>query len=430
MSICCSAIFFLDAHRNPLLFKNFRDIDKSTINIFNFLFIKSMGENGPPILSTNEYTFIYTTIENVFLVAVLEKNANVVLSYTFLTKLNNLLEAYFTTINVNSINSNALLIYEIMDEIMDFGFPQITDAEVLMEYVTQYGSQHKSVKKVPPAVTNYVSWRAHNVLHEFNNLNIAITESVSVTINQAGKAVNYDVKGRMFLDAALSGMPDVTIKFCDKFKYITQGYNRMVEPKRSFFSLEGLKLHHCVDIRAFEIDKDLRFIPPEGVFELMTYHLTANINFKPIVAVNCIKHQVGRCKVMYNLHMKTNYTENNRADYINIIFPVGNEVFSPKFINSSGYAEHDTKNKNVVWRLKNINGLKTANLQVEFLLSSVQSNESEKIPRVIVVQFKVSGILVSGFKIKNFNVFERNYKYIVYPNIEYLVNDGVYNIRY
>ncbi|CEF67795.1 Clathrin adaptor, mu subunit family and Clathrin adaptor, mu subunit, C-terminal domain and Longin-like domain and AP complex, mu/sigma subunit domain-containing protein [Strongyloides ratti] len=430
MAICCSALFFLDAHRNTLLFKNYRNIDKNIISEFNYLFIKNINKNSSPLLKSDNFTFLYLIFENIFFVAVLEKNANVLLSYTFLQKLNDLLEAYFTVINIDIINNNLLLIYEIMDEVMDFGFPQITDAEILMEYVTQYGSQDKSVKRIPPAVTNYVSWRAHNTLHEFNNVNIVINESVSITINQSGKAVNYDVKGKIFLDVSLSGMPDITIKLCDKFKYITEGYHRKIQEKKSFFSLEAYNLHHCVDIRAFEIQKDLKFIPPEGIFELMSYHLSANINFRPIVLVTCNKRLIGRCKVIYYLQLKTNYNENNRADYINIILPVGNEVFSPKFTKTSGSVEHDTKNKTVMWRLKNIGGLKSANMQVEFLLPSITSTDEQRIPRIIVVHFKVSGILVSGFKIKNFNVFERNYKYIVYPNVEYLVNDGVYNIRY
>uniref|UniRef100_A0A0K0FGD1 MHD domain-containing protein n=1 Tax=Strongyloides venezuelensis TaxID=75913 RepID=A0A0K0FGD1_STRVS len=430
MSICSSAIFFLDSHRNTLLLKNYRNIDKSIIAEFNYLFIKNIGRNNAPLLKSDRFTFLYLTPGSIFVVSVLENNANTSLSYTFLYKLIDLLESYFTVVDANTIMRNALLIYEIMDEIMDFGFPQIMDSDILKEYVTQYGSQDKSVKRIPPAVTNHVSWRAHNIIHEFNSFNILLNESVSVTINQSGKPVNYDIKGKIFLDVALSGMPDITLKLCDKFKYIGEGYNRKIEDKKSFFSLEAYNLHHCVDVRAFELQKDLRFIPPEGIFELMSYHLTANISFKPIVFVSCIRRSIGRCKVRYNLQLKTNYNENNRADSIRVILPVGNEVYSPEFTKSSGIVEHDTKHKTVVWKLRNVNGLTSASMQVEFLLPSIKAEEEQKIPRVIVVHFKVNGILVSGFKIKHFNIFERNYKYIVYPNIEYSVDDGIYNIRY
>ncbi|PIO64685.1 hypothetical protein TELCIR_13677 [Teladorsagia circumcincta] len=39
----------------------------------------------------------------------------------------------------DSIRSNFVLIYEILDELIDFGYPQMTDATVLKTYITQAG---------------------------------------------------------------------------------------------------------------------------------------------------------------------------------------------------------------------------------------------------------------------------------------------------
>lgn len=40
---------------------------------------------------------------------------------------------YFKEIEEESIRDNFVLIYELLDEVMDFGFPQTTDSKILQE---------------------------------------------------------------------------------------------------------------------------------------------------------------------------------------------------------------------------------------------------------------------------------------------------------
>ena len=45
---------------------------------------------------------------------------------------------YFKELEEESIRDNFVLIYELLDEVMDFGFPQTTDSKILQEYVWWY----------------------------------------------------------------------------------------------------------------------------------------------------------------------------------------------------------------------------------------------------------------------------------------------------
>lgn len=56
-----------------------------------------------------------------------------------LQKLNNTMIEYFGKITEDSVRSNFVLIYEILDEFIDFGFPQLTDPTTLKTYITQSG---------------------------------------------------------------------------------------------------------------------------------------------------------------------------------------------------------------------------------------------------------------------------------------------------
>ena len=41
---------------------------------------------------------------------------------------------YFKELEEESIRDNFVIIYELMDELMDFGYPQTTDSKILQEY--------------------------------------------------------------------------------------------------------------------------------------------------------------------------------------------------------------------------------------------------------------------------------------------------------
>lgn len=52
---------------------------------------------------------------------------------------------YFKELEEESIRDNFVIIYELMDELMDFGYPQTTDSKILQEWVsaTFFSAVHK-----------------------------------------------------------------------------------------------------------------------------------------------------------------------------------------------------------------------------------------------------------------------------------------------
>ena len=45
---------------------------------------------------------------------------------------------YFKELEEESIRDNFVTVYELMDEVMDFGFPQTTDSKILQEWVLDW----------------------------------------------------------------------------------------------------------------------------------------------------------------------------------------------------------------------------------------------------------------------------------------------------
>lgn len=71
---------------------------------------------------------------NVYLLAVTNRNANAALVTVFLNQLVTLLTDYFGELMEEAIRDNFVVVYELLDEVMDFGYPQITETKVLKGY--------------------------------------------------------------------------------------------------------------------------------------------------------------------------------------------------------------------------------------------------------------------------------------------------------
>jgi AP-1 complex subunit mu len=69
--------------------------------------------------------------------ALSKRNSNAAEIILFLHRLTQVLVEYFKELEEESIRDNFVIIYELMDEMMDFGYPQTTESKILQESVQQ-----------------------------------------------------------------------------------------------------------------------------------------------------------------------------------------------------------------------------------------------------------------------------------------------------
>ena len=93
-----------------------------------------------PLIKTDECTFAYIKHSNVYMVATTRKNSNIAMLFTLLHRICQVMQEYFKEVEEESIRDNFVICYELMDELIDFGYPQTTDAKILQEYITQVQS--------------------------------------------------------------------------------------------------------------------------------------------------------------------------------------------------------------------------------------------------------------------------------------------------
>jgi AP-1 complex subunit mu len=101
---------------------------------------------------------------------------------------------------------------------MDFGWPQTTDSKILQEYITQQGLQI-SETRLPPAVTNAVSWRAENIKYRKNEVFLDVIESVNILVSASGNVMRSEIVGAIKMRVYLSGMPELRLGLNDKILF-------------------------------------------------------------------------------------------------------------------------------------------------------------------------------------------------------------------
>lgn len=60
--------------------------------------------------------------------------------------------------------------YELLDEMMDFGYPQYTEAAILSEFIKTDAYRLEVTQRPPMAVTNAVSWRNEGIYYKKNEV--------------------------------------------------------------------------------------------------------------------------------------------------------------------------------------------------------------------------------------------------------------------
>ena len=193
-----------------------------------------------------------------------------------MNKLKDILIDYFKNLEEESIRDNFVLIYELLDEIMDHGYPQISESKILKEYIkTESNELKKEDEKMGRFITGKIA-RPEGIKYKKNEAYLDVIEKVDSLISSNGSVLHSQVIGTVKMRCYLSGMPTVTLGLNDKVLFDIKGKQnngRSVE-------MDDLKFHQCVDMNKFESERSIEFIPPDGDFELMSYRLDAQVNLK------------------------------------------------------------------------------------------------------------------------------------------------------
>jgi len=205
-----------------------------------------------PVFTERDTTFIWIRVNNIYIVSVAKGNPNVALMLTFLYRMQEVLSSYFGELEDESLRDNFVITYELLDEIMDHGYPQLTEVKVLKEFIKTeahkiQGGEKKKKKgeekitdiMVPTAASNIVSWRPEGIKHNKNEVFLDVIERLNILVSANGNVLRSEILGRVHMRSFLTGMPELKLGLNDKVLFDMT--NRTTRGK--LIEMEDIKFH-------------------------------------------------------------------------------------------------------------------------------------------------------------------------------------------
>ncbi|KAI9197438.1 adaptor complex AP-3 domain-containing protein [Polychytrium aggregatum] len=423
-----SSIFILDLKGKVLISRNYRgDIPMSAVEKFMPLVLaaEELDQTPSPVISTEDGVhFLYIRYNNLYLLAMAKKNPNAATILLFLHKLAEILKDYFGSVEEESIRDNFVVIYELLDEMMDFGYPQTTDINLLKEYILQesYALIPQQQPNVPLALTNTVSWRSEGIKYRKNEIFLDVIESVNLLVNSNGNVLRSEILGVIKMKCYLSGMPDVRLGLNDKVLFESTG---RATGKGKSVEMEDVKFHQCVGLSRFEKDRTISFVPPDGEFELMSYRL--NTQVKPLIWCEAVIESHSNSRLEILIKARAQFKRRSTANNVEIIVPVPEDADTPKFKTTIGTASYAPEKNAVVWKIKQFQGGKEFLMRAHFGLPSVRTDLPDRRPP-IQVKFEIPYFTVSGIQVRYLKVTDKS-GYQAFPWVRYISQNGDYLLR-
>lgn len=183
---------FIYNHKGEVLISRvYRDdIGRNAVDAFRVNVIHARQQVRSPVSNLARTSFFHIKRANIWLAAVTRQNVNAAMVFEFLLKMCDVMQSYFGKISEENVKNNFVLIYELLDEILDFGYPQNTDVGILKTFITQQGvkSQTKEEQsQITSQVTGQIGWRREGIKYRRNELFLDVLEYVNLLMSPQGE---------------------------------------------------------------------------------------------------------------------------------------------------------------------------------------------------------------------------------------------------
>ncbi|ETO09485.1 hypothetical protein RFI_27895, partial [Reticulomyxa filosa] len=212
------------------------------------------------------------------------------------------MEYFSDNVTDQVLRENFALVYQLLDEIVVGGFPHTTEMNQLSDMIStptfsqkirDFTSGAFTVKgTLPPAFSNTkMPWRKPDCRYVTNEIKIDIIENIDAIIqanSTSNTTITSSISGQLLCTVKLSGEPDLNLCFNNPSKF---GH---------------LILHRCVRISRWQKEKVISFIPPDGRFTLLKFHLkdagTLPVTVRPTINLSAKNSSV---KITVEEHQTT-----------------------------------------------------------------------------------------------------------------------------
>ncbi|XP_007534885.1 AP-4 complex subunit mu-1 [Erinaceus europaeus] len=289
-----SQFFILSSKGDPLIYKDFRG-DSGGRDVADLFYRKLMalpGDESPVVMHHEDRHFIHIRHSSLYLVATTSENLSSPFSLLeLLSRLATLLGDYCGSLNEGTISRNVALVYELLDEVLDYGYIQTTSTDMLRNFIQTeavvskpfslfdlssvglFGAETQQSKVAPSSAAGRPVLSSRSDQSQKNEVFLDVVERLSVLIASNGSLLKVDVQGEIRLKSFLPSGSEMRIGLTEEFcvgKSELRGYGPGIH-------VDEVSFHSSVQLEEFESHRILRLQPPQGELTVMRYQLSDDL---------------------------------------------------------------------------------------------------------------------------------------------------------
>ena len=412
-----SQLFILSRRGDSIIYRDFRrDIKKSNDIFFRNVNFYTEEEMAPPMFNVDGINFIYIKTEDLYIVISTLDNSSPNYYLEVLDRVMKVIKDHIGELSEETIRKNFVLIYEIIDEMIDFGYPQLSDTEQVKQFVfTEPVVELKNINTIKEMFnrntkSNENTKRSITVTNDAkskNEIYVDVIEKITCLFSKSGSIISSGIDGCIKMKSYLKNSPELRVVLSDD----------VIIGKTSFsagrMELAGYNFAQSARTKDFESQRTLYIIPPEGEFILMNYRI--NNEFAPPFRIYTIIEE-SDYKLELRIKLMANFNSNTKAGNIVITFNAPKEVQSvyfnlPKELKDIHKVDYNQNEHLCKWTIPKIVGGTECMLSVKFTLQVNKPSLCRKELGPVIMSFEIPNFNVSHMQIKELKVLSNDAKY-------------------
>lgn len=375
-------------------------------------------ENVPPVIPTPHHYLISIYREKIFFVAVIQSEVTPLFVIEFLHRVADTFQDYFGECSETCLKDNVVVVYELLEEMLDNGFPLATESNILKELIkpptilrsvvnSLTGSSNMG-ETLPTGQLSNIPWRRAEVKYTNNEAYFDVIEEVDAIIDKSGSTVFAEIQGVIDACVKMTGMPDLTLSF--------------MNPRL----LDDVSFHPCVRYKRWESERVLSFIPPDGNFRLMSYRVSSqNLVAIPVYIKHNIIFQENSSGGRFDVTVGPKQNMGKTVESIVLTVHMPRAVLNMNLTPTQGTYTFDPVTKVLTWDIGKITTQKLPNLRGSVSLQSGAPKPEEN--PSLNINFKIQQFAISGLKVNRLDMFGERYK--PFKGVKYLTKAGKFQVR-
>jgi len=342
-----------------------------------------------------------------------------------LTRISGVIKDYCGLNSEEAIRKNFVLIYELLDEMLDFGYPQETSSEHLKAFVFNKavltdaspggGVLGQALANLPSfgktrASNNTnkpIAWDPKAKKASKNEIFVDLIERVTVLFNSNGSILKSEIDGCIRMKSYLQGAPELRLVLSEDLVVGRQGANVY-----GATVVDDITFHQACNLSDFERDKVVSLQAPEGECIVLNYRISGDFELPFRVYPFVEEVDDGRTDIV--LKVRADIPEANAGAAVVVSLPVPRQTTSCKCSlpdNAKGQTtEYLEADKTVVWTIKKFPGQSEQQIRIRLSLPSSTAQTRAEIGPV-TMDYEIPMWNPSTMAIRFLRIIERNDAY-------------------